>query len=837
MPSAVSPSDDIPAVASVKEFLNNLLARAESIKSTSIEPALEKSDFPDLILALNDVLGPGLSQANDSTDPHRVRRFAIIEAAARDTFTNLIATTSIDSPSFVKIWNLFDILSILSDGEHCDPALLLWLVEELLDSQAIPGCRKVFDFLESRRERIKSKHFKQKQLVILRTCNELLRRLSRATDSAFCGRVFIFMFQSFPLGDKSSVNLRGDYHVENVTTYDRDGAEAVDKMDIDAEAPGDDAHKGDSQKPSSKAESKKQTEKPLDPDALYPIFWSLQDSFNQPKKLFDAEHFASFKKALEATLATFRTIKESPRGKEKDKQSDENKRASKRKLQETDTELATSFNPKYLTSRDLFKLEISDLSFRRNILVQVLIVMDFLLSLSAKAKEKLATIKTPNKSVTYADQLLSEEDTKWVTKMKHAISDYLKSGSDGPYFFRMIETVLSRDKNWVRWKIENCPSIELPPLKAETFVEAKSSFSKLAAKKKMRPTPMGSLNLDFLNDEEDDVWEKLKAPERTKLPDLKSFQRKIADLDFEIEMASSAEAKAAAIEGKASQTWLALRMASGFKLRAFDKIDDDDKLDSLFEDDPVPQDEDTPDVGKAKSDGDVILPEDTRAIVIVDGSSITDRDGKSVMTSELVAKHASTFTRVPPHVTRKPQEGEANGKDCHFIDQQTFNMMRDGDQFLTFTERTYSSKGISRKVAEGISDKGKVPVLDLEDGDSAQQVKDMEFPARYLFIHPPAPAELEAALRSSGRGLTDDQIKDVLKTAAVLACHATTESDFYDSILAHDGEVPDEGPEFFKKFERIVFGSTWEKAQAANANGAANGDDVAMADAGIGSTE
>lgn len=36
--------------------------------------------------------------------------------------------------------------------------------------------------------------------------------------------------------------------------------------------------------------------------------------------------------------------------------------------------------------------------------------MDFLLSLSPKAKEKLATIKAPNKSVNYADQVLNEED-------------------------------------------------------------------------------------------------------------------------------------------------------------------------------------------------------------------------------------------------------------------------------------------------------------------------------------------------------------------------------------------------------------------------------------------
>lgn len=55
-------------------------------------------------------------------------------------------------------------------------------------------------------------------------------------------------------------------------------------------------------------------------------------------------------------------------------------------------------------------MQISDLSFRRHILVQALIIMDFLLSLSAKAKEKLTTIPQQNKSVVYQDHILSEED-------------------------------------------------------------------------------------------------------------------------------------------------------------------------------------------------------------------------------------------------------------------------------------------------------------------------------------------------------------------------------------------------------------------------------------------
>ena len=37
--------------------------------------------------------------------------------------------------------------------EQCEPGLIFWLIEELLDSQTIDGCRKIFDYLESRRER------------------------------------------------------------------------------------------------------------------------------------------------------------------------------------------------------------------------------------------------------------------------------------------------------------------------------------------------------------------------------------------------------------------------------------------------------------------------------------------------------------------------------------------------------------------------------------------------------------------------------------------------------------------------------------------------------------
>lgn len=269
---------------------------------------------------------------------------------------------TIESPDFVKVWNLFDLLSVLSDDEKCDPALLFWLVEELLDSQTISGCRKIFDFLESRRERITMKHFKQKQLIILRSCNELLRRLSRAEDTAFCGRVFIFMFQSFPLGDKSSVNLRGEYHTENVTVFDDLGAkleEAPEKMDVDGTNGNVDVEsKSQAKAVSFDAKKPNQADQPLEPDVLYPLFWSLQGFFSQPKKLFDPENLAGFKRGLEATMASFLAI-QNEQGQRPPKAVDEAQRSLKRKREDGEEgDLANSYNPKYLTSRDLFELEV-----------------------------------------------------------------------------------------------------------------------------------------------------------------------------------------------------------------------------------------------------------------------------------------------------------------------------------------------------------------------------------------------------------------------------------------------------------------------------------------------
>lgn len=504
---------------------------------------------------------------------------AAVETAFRERLYGLTASSQAIENVSSQIWQLLDAAAVLSDLGHCEAGLALWLVEELLDSQTIEGCRHVFDFLESRRERLVSKNFNSKNLIMLRMCNELLRRLSRAEDTVFCGRVFIWLFQSFPLGDKSSVNLRGEFHTENTTAFDSEAQkseDAVKPMDLDVPELADKAQSRP-QTPLSSAPDGPAAQRPLrsttmppkaadlqseapDLNALYPIFWSLQSFFSSPTRLFDRLELASFKIGLAATVSVFQKMPNASSS-----SSASASRGTKRKLSDTGspTPVSNTFNPKYLTNRDLFDLEIHDISFRRHILVQALIILDFLLSLTPSAKAKLASLT--NKSVLYT-YTLNEEDAKWAASTRTTIATYLQqqgNGTEGKFYYRMVDTVLSRDKNWVRWKAENCPPISRKPVDVATHVEAQNNLKRLC-KVQSLPTPAGADNLAFLARSE--PMEALKDPgRRPRPPSMEELYKGIQNDELDAEMGTPEEI-VAANEAKESKIWRALRAGNRFKL-------------------------------------------------------------------------------------------------------------------------------------------------------------------------------------------------------------------------------------------------------------------------------
>ncbi|KAI1335174.1 THO complex subunit 1 transcription elongation factor-domain-containing protein [Xylariaceae sp. FL0016] len=815
MPSARLEDHQVPRVDQVTHLLNEALDHAQSIKPTpAIEPALAKSDF-DFIIARLPAIFPCASPeyVSENRESEKTRLYAAVETASRAVFSSLIASTPITSPGFVRVWNLLDILSFLSDNEQCDLALVFWLTEELLDSQTVDGCRNVFDFLESRRERITAKNQKQKALVILRSCNDLLRRLSRAEDAAFCGRVYIFMFQSITFGDKSSVNLRGEYHVENVTAFDEVPStlvseEAPEKMDIDpaAEAPKDESKDPKSSTKAVSFDARKPLvpDKPLDFDALYPVFWSLQQSFSQPTTLFDNAQLAKFKNGLEQTIGAFEAVEKLQKS---NKTSDDSKIIpQKRKTTEGDEDLrSTNDNPKYLTSRELFELEVSDLYFRRHILIQAFIILDFLLSLTPQAKAKIANV-TRNRAVVYAEQTFGEEDAKWARTMKERITTYIQAEVDGYFFFRVVESVISRDKGWVRWKVENCPQIERPSVSPSEFNTARANAKHMATSRRSKPG-MTSLSLNFMKEQECETsMEKLKDPSRSKLPDLAEFKDKLDDNDFDLSRANTEKEKTEVLEAKASITWRALRIAKRSKLQAFDKIEDWQNVNVIFQEQSEVEEE-----GEAGKQ-----PQNTGPVIISGPSGI----GKSSLVSMLLEKQKRVFGKILQHTTRAPKDGEVDGRDYHFVDSKTFNQILDGDYFLEWSTRGGFEYGTNRKTIEAMEESGKVPLVRL-DLEATQYAKDMGFTGRIVSILPEDLGEFEARLKNAD-GLSEADIRTKVDAAQAETEQAKA-SNLFDGTILDSGDLETT----YQKLEDFIYQAD---ANGVNGNGVSREEDVAMGD-------
>jgi THO complex subunit 1 len=208
--------------------------------------------------------------------------------------------------------------------------------------------------------------------------------------------------------------------------------------------------------------------------------------------------------------------------------------------------------------------------------------------------------------------------------------------------------------------------------------------------------------LDFLRPVDKDGS---SESERCKLPELESFKQSIAEDEFEISMPTNDETKARAVAGKASKSWRALRIAGRSRLAVFDKIEDSNNIGLVFEE-PRDDDEMEEDDEPASEDQ---MPENKDPIVI----SGPDGVGKSALVSKLLGTHKRVFAAVVRHTTRELAEGEVAGKDFHFVKAPEFNQLRDGDRFVEYSEDGDVSYGTSTKAIETVTEKGKIPIIEL----------------------------------------------------------------------------------------------------------------------------
>lgn len=492
----------------------------------------------------------------------------------------------------ISTFDRLDIVLALSLHDLIDPNLPLSLVEELIESHPVSTSSKFFGYIESRVESltIDLHPTRGKGLVLLRTCNELLRRLSKPSQqhTVFAGRILSLLAKVFPLGERSGVNLRGDFNVDNKTFIeDRSSAAEEELQDGSAEDERDQIFKVDyefyelfwkvqrffsnppllmgasaSSRPSTRsatpadlgeAEHANADEDPA-PDGAKGAMAELRISTRKILKLFGAvtkreKELAGAASAEEsrssaskgsgdasqagsrsATPSSSKRRSENANGTQPtgyfvgrflgnhsaepvrkrlrpdvvegvraldsssdDAMIDDDNEAENQEVASADS---GHFFPTYLTGRKLFEYEIRDTSFRKHILIQYLVLFQYLLSFTPAAKESWKDWK--NKAL-QALFTLEDADERWIRSTWREIQALIREiQPDGRLFLESVLEVLKREANWIRWKTESCPSIEKPPLSPEQISTFATARALLLRKPEPYPHKLGTAALSEL---------------------------------------------------------------------------------------------------------------------------------------------------------------------------------------------------------------------------------------------------------------------------------------------------------------------------------------------------
>lgn len=109
------------------------------------------------------------------------------------------------------------------------------------------------------------------------------------------------------------------------------------------------------------------------------------------------------------------------------------------------------------------------------------------------------------------------------------------------------------------------------------------------------------------------------------------------------------------------------------------------------------------------------------------------------------------------YTTRKPRQGEVDGRDYHFVDHATFQQRIDGGLFLEWAQVHSNFYGTSRDEVFPRLEQGIDVILDI-DVQGAERVLAQHPDANSIFVLPPSYRDLEQRL--TRRGLDTQEVID-----------------------------------------------------------------------------
>ncbi|XP_059175712.1 THO complex subunit 1-like [Physella acuta] len=419
-----------------------------------------------------------LAQVEEYQDNIGLEKRTVLDQVFRDILCRKISDVS--NAGVLKTVITFAIQAVKQD--MCSPSTPFLMMADIFDMLTIKHCEDIFDLVEDKVTVWKSEPFYESgKNYLLRMCNDLIRRLSKSQNTVFCGRIQLFLSRLFPLSEKSALNLASQFNLENVTIYakqeNQGNGEVMEVEDV-------------SQSSSI----------PIDYH-LYRKFWALQDFFRRPLLCYDKTQWDVFSQNAGDVMSIFASYK----------LDDVSSSRKKGPTQPQVHKHAQNFFAKYLTSEKLLNLQLNDSNFRRYVLVQFLIIFQYL-----RATIKFKTV----------NHTLTDEQSEWIKESQEKVSKLLcETPPCGEQFCSFVKHILEREEHWNNWKNDSCPN----------FIKERKELVKPKARPKRKrigddllasngkSLKLGNSELTRLWNLNPDNMEAAKADSRVFLPKLDDF--------------------------------------------------------------------------------------------------------------------------------------------------------------------------------------------------------------------------------------------------------------------------------------------------------------------------
>jgi guanylate kinase len=153
--------------------------------------------------------------------------------------------------------------------------------------------------------------------------------------------------------------------------------------------------------------------------------------------------------------------------------------------------------------------------------------------------------------------------------------------------------------------------------------------------------------------------------------------------------------------------------------------------------------------------------------------------GKTSLVHAIVAELPNVVVSVS-HTTRSMREGEVDGANYHFVDQQRFQQMIDNGDFLEHANVFGNSYGTSRQHIQEQLQSGKDVILEI-DWQGARQIRQLMDGCMSIYILPPSIQTLRDRLQNREQD-SDDVIESRMREAVSEMTHYTE----FDYIVIND---------------------------------------------------